>query len=54
MKGHKKTSTTKLVARFDNELKTLLTSDLNNVKGLKSQAGHNGAQARTQVRLSIV
>ena len=28
MKNYKKTSTTKLVARFDNELRTILLSDL--------------------------
>jgi len=53
MKGHKKTSTTKLVAMFDNELKTLLLSDLNNVRGVKSQVLHGNAQGRIRARLSI-
>ena len=53
MKGHKITSTTKLVAMFDNELKRLLLSDLKNVRGLKSQAIHGNAQGRIQARLSI-
>jgi hypothetical protein len=51
MKAHKKSSVTKMVARFDNELKTLLLNDLNNVKGLKSQVMRS-AQSRVQARIS--
>jgi hypothetical protein len=51
MKSHKKSTVTKLVARFDNELKTLLLNDLNNVKGIKSQVSRR-AQARLQARIS--
>lgn len=53
MKGLKKTTTTKLVAMFDNELKTLLLSDLNSVRKVKNQAAHGIAQGRIQARLSI-
>jgi hypothetical protein len=51
MKSHKKSSVTKMVARFDNELKTLLLNDLNNVRGIKNQVMRS-AQARLQARIS--
>ncbi len=50
MKNHKKTPAHKLLTRFDNELKTLLLSDLNSVKGIKTQFLHSNHQARLQVR----
>ncbi len=51
MKTYKKNSTNKLVARFDSELKTILISDLNNVKSVKSQFIHSNNQVRLQVSL---
>jgi hypothetical protein len=50
MKNHKKTSASKLLTRFDNELKTLLINDLNNLKSVKTQFLHSNHQARLQVR----
>ncbi len=49
MKAHKKPTITKLVARFDNELRTLLLNDLNNVKGIKRQAMRSNAQVHIAV-----
>ena len=49
MKGHKKTTASRLLSRFDNELKALLVNDLNNMKGVKHQVLHNN-QVRLQVR----
>ena len=49
MKAHKTTSATKLLARFDNELKALLINDLNTIKGVKRQVQSNH-QVRLQVR----
>lgn len=49
MKTHKTTSATKLLTRFDNELKALLINDLNSVKGVKRQLQSNH-QVRLQVR----
>ncbi|MDB5136532.1 MAG: hypothetical protein JWP37_3135 [Mucilaginibacter sp.] len=37
MNTNKTTSTSKLVKRFDNELKLLLISDLKNIKRVKKQ-----------------
>lgn len=37
MKTNRKSSTTKLVARFDNELKTLLMNDLKSIKAKAAQ-----------------
>ena len=51
MKSHKKSTVSKMVARFDNERKTLLLNDLNNVKGIKSHVARS-AQARLQARIS--
>ena len=51
MKSYKKPSISKLVTRFDSELKTLLLNDVYNVRGLKSQVAHS-AQARLQARIS--
>jgi hypothetical protein len=53
MKSYKKSSTTKLVTRFDNELRRLLLNDLNNVRGVKDQYAHSNLQARAQARLSV-
>ena len=50
MKNHKKISASRLLARFDNELKALLLNDLNNVKGAKHQLLHSNHQVRLQVR----
>ena len=50
MKDHKKTSANRLLTRFDNELKTLLVSDLNNVRSIKAQFLHGNQQARLQIR----
>ena len=49
MKTLKKTSANRLLTRFDNELKTLLVSDLINVKSVKAQFSHSNQQARLQV-----
>jgi hypothetical protein len=49
MKTHKTTSVTKLLTRFDNELKALLINDLNTIKGVKRQILSNH-QVRLQVR----
>ena len=48
MKCFNKPSTYKLVDRFDNELRTLLLNDLNNVRGVKSQFFHSKTRARVQ------
>ncbi len=53
MKSHKKSSTSKLVTRFDNELRMLLLNDLNNVRGVKHQHTIVNTQARITSRLSI-
>ena len=53
MKSYKKSSITKLVARFDNELKTLLLNDLDNLKSVKNQHLSSNNQARLRARLSI-
>jgi hypothetical protein len=50
MKILKKSSASKLLTRFDNELKTLLVNDLNSVRGIKTQFLHSNHQARLQVR----
>jgi hypothetical protein len=47
MKNYRKTSATKLITRFDNELKALLINDLKNVK---NQLLHSNHQVRLQVR----
>ncbi len=49
MKNYKKTSISKLVARFDNELKSILINDLNNAKTVKVQFTGNH-QVRLQAR----
>jgi hypothetical protein len=49
MKIHKKTSATKLLVRFDNELKAILVNDLNNIRNIKRQFLHSNHQARLQV-----
>ena len=53
MNSYYKTSTHKLVDRFDNELKALLLNDLNNVRGIKGQFLHSKTRARAQSRLSV-
>ncbi|MBV8389398.1 MAG: hypothetical protein JO080_06330 [Mucilaginibacter sp.] len=50
MKTHKKTTASKLLNRFDNELKTILMNDLNNNKSLKQQLLFSNQQVRLQVR----
>jgi hypothetical protein len=50
MKTLKKTSVNRLLIRFDNELKSLLVSDLNNVRSIKNQFLHSNHQARLQMR----
>jgi hypothetical protein len=50
MKSHKKTTATKLLTRFDNELKTILKNDLSNNRSVKQQLLHSNHQARLQVR----
>jgi hypothetical protein len=53
MKSYTKPSTSKLVIRFDNELKTLLLSDLDNLRGIKNQRLHSNHQVKVQPRLSV-
>ncbi|HJP63916.1 MAG TPA: hypothetical protein VJ844_10755 [Mucilaginibacter sp.] len=53
MKSYTKTSTNKLVDRFDNELRALLLNDLSSVKGVKEKFIHSNPRARAQVRLSV-
>lgn len=50
MKNHKKTQANKLLTRFDNELKAILVSDLNNNKSARQQMAHSNQQVRLQVR----
>jgi len=50
MKNHKKTNAGKLLARFDNELKTILINDLSNNKNLKQQLLYSSQQLRLQIR----
>jgi len=49
MKNIRKASATKLITRFDSELKALLINDLNSVKNVKNQLLHTN-QVRLQVR----
>lgn len=49
MKNHKTTPASRLLTRYDKELKTILVNDLNNVKNIKHQL-LNSNQARLQVR----
>jgi hypothetical protein len=49
MKNHKTTPASKLLARFDKELKTLLVNDLNNNRSVKHHLLNN-QQVRLQVR----
>ena len=46
MTTHKKNTASKLLKRFDNELRTLLLNDLNNVRGVKYQLLNSKQQAR--------
>jgi hypothetical protein len=50
MKNHKKNTASKLLNRFDNELKTLLLNDLNNMKSVKQQLLTGNQQVRLQLR----
>jgi len=50
MKNHKKTPASKLLTRFDNELKAILMSDLNNNKTVRQQLIHSNQQVRLQMR----
>jgi hypothetical protein len=51
MKTHKSTSTSKLVSRFDNQLKKLLLNDLKIIRGVNAQLLSSNNQARVQARL---
>jgi hypothetical protein len=51
MKAHKSTSTNKLVARFDNQLKKLLLSEIKTIRGFNAQLISNN-QVRVQARLT--
>lgn len=53
MKSNRKTSTNKLVARFDSELKMLLLNDLKEIRAAKKSFLHSNNQARVQSRLSV-
>jgi len=53
MKSYTKSSTNKLVDRFDNELKVLLLNDLSNLRSIKHQFLHSNSQGRTRTRLSV-
>ncbi|MBS1504302.1 MAG: hypothetical protein JST32_19700 [Bacteroidetes bacterium] len=53
MKSYRKASTSKLITRFDHELKTLLLSDLHNVRGVQNQHVHSNNQVKLQTRLSV-
>jgi hypothetical protein len=53
MKSFNKPSTCKLVDRFDNELRTLLLSDLDNVRGVKNQFFQSKTRARVQNRMAV-
>ena len=50
MKNHRKTTASKLLTRFDAELKTILMNDLNSNKSLKQQLLYGNRQVRLQVR----
>lgn len=50
MKNHKKTTASKLLSRFDAELKAILMNDLNSNKSLKQQLLYGNRQVRLQVR----
>jgi len=52
MKTYKRPSATKLLIRFDNELKELLTSDLNSFME-KNRFYSSNKQATTQHTLSV-
>ena len=45
MKNHKSTSTNKLVARFDNQLKKLLVNEIKTIRSVNAQLMSN-SQAR--------
>lgn len=49
MKTHKSTSTSKLVARFDNQLKKLLLKELKTIRGVNAQFLSSNNQARLTV-----
>jgi hypothetical protein len=50
MKNHKKITDSKLLTRFDKELKTILMNDLNNNKSLKQPLLYGNQRLRLQVR----
>lgn len=52
MKSDIKTSTTKLVARFDNELKMLLLNDLKTIRAARKKFLHSNNQVLA-TRLSV-
>jgi hypothetical protein len=53
MNAYTKTSSHKLVDRFDNELRTLLLNDIPNVRGIKTQFLHSKTRARVQSRIAV-
>ncbi len=53
MNAYTKTSSHKLVDRFDNELRTLLLNDLTNIRGVKTQLFHSKTRARVQNRMAV-
>jgi len=52
MKTDKKTSTSKLAKRFDNELKTLIMEDLRSFRSRHQFLSHNNNQGIVQQTLS--
>jgi len=53
MNAYTKTSSHKLVDRFDNELRTLLLNDLPIIRGVKSQFLHSKTRVRVQNRMAV-
>ena len=49
MKNHKKTTASKLLSRFDADLKAILINDFNSNKILKHQLLYGNRQVRLQV-----
>jgi len=52
MKTHKSTPTSKLVARFDNQLKKLLVIEIRTIRGVNAQPLSSNNQARAHARLT--
>jgi hypothetical protein len=49
MKTHKSTSTSKLVARFDNQLKKLLVTEIKIIRGFNAQLLRSNPQAQARL-----